>query len=297
MSLGDVERADAWREERTELLKCRVGASVVPIVGENERGRPVAIGSGVLLAIESDVLLLTAGHVLDYETKAVQPLPLYVGLGRAFLPLGSAHHTSEIPTAKSREDDKLDVGLVRLEVKSSGTWGVRFRCVLMIWILILFQVYVVRLALGFPLTKVKLDPAQRHAGFSGIGVTSLAKSHVDSEPVRWPNLAMEFDRENLRVEERISTGPEPRGMSGGALFGFDSLYARNPQEVKDRLEGILIGHRPRARLMVATHVSLFLQSIRYLYPHLRAAIPKSDITTVRSSTASGGDPGGHPGAK
>jgi hypothetical protein len=63
--------------ERVESLSAKFLPAVRPIYGGTKDGLPVHIGTCTLLKIGADRYLITAAHVIDYNTDA--DTTLYVG--------------------------------------------------------------------------------------------------------------------------------------------------------------------------------------------------------------------------
>ena len=111
-------RAEVKRTlERAKGLDCskvwepylrRPKASICPIFKETRRG-PEQIGSGVFLQVGDAHFLLTAAHVTDERHTKVLLVPAKTGFVNLF---GLFIETNG--TTRSRNDDKLDVAVVRL---------------------------------------------------------------------------------------------------------------------------------------------------------------------------------------
>lgn len=105
MSASDLLTPEALARLRqvtntlTERAQIRFREAVVPIYGSKHNGRPVHIGSAILLDINSTKVLLTAAHVVD----ANQFTTLYVGGGATLEPLDGEFSVTKAPSGRDRD--------------------------------------------------------------------------------------------------------------------------------------------------------------------------------------------------
>lgn len=86
---------------------------VVPIFTETSGGRPKLVGSSFLISSGKDSYLVSAAHVFD-ELKNGHELFFYME-PQIKRKLSGNLHLTKIPEGKSRKDDRLDVGVLKLE--------------------------------------------------------------------------------------------------------------------------------------------------------------------------------------
>src|SRR4051812_12573399 len=86
--------------------------ATIPIaLRQKKSSRSEVIGSGVLVNVHGEIVLLTAAHVIDREADGDLLIP-----GRKyFTPLSGDFFKSKPPSSGRREDDKFDIGYVCLD--------------------------------------------------------------------------------------------------------------------------------------------------------------------------------------
>ena len=86
---------------------------VVPVFAETSGGKPKLIGSSFLISSGKDSYLVSAAHVFD-ELLLGRELFFYIEPTTKRSLSGNLRLT-KIPVGKSRDDDRLDVGVLKLE--------------------------------------------------------------------------------------------------------------------------------------------------------------------------------------
>ncbi len=89
----------------------RMEQTTTPVFRESSRGRLESIGSAVLLNFGDEPLVLSAAHVLDDATTDTR---LYVGTHDSVRRLEGCWFKTRVPKSGRRQDDPVDVGVVRL---------------------------------------------------------------------------------------------------------------------------------------------------------------------------------------
>lgn len=269
------ERLDirGFVSDRAQAMARRLSSTVRPIVVEAKAGLD-PIGSGVLLGLGNAKFLLTAAHVLDQRASCRLLLSTTAGTR----PIGGEIVESVVPASGSREDDQVDVGVVRLsdtacegvppkdwirasqtdvdeEGYSEPTRGSTY------------------LVLGFMATRAKLDVAERRTKVPMFMLTSVAappevyrKLRIDDESY----LALEFDRRRVITPAGQQTAPRPLGISGGGIWGFRERQGGDPRLVAISIE---CHHKP-VKALVGTRLAMFFEVIRSRWPELGSSIPR-----------------------
>ena len=106
----DRQRADELLA-KAEELSTRILPVTVPLLELQSDGSFGLLGSGVLIAIAGIRFLVTAGHVQDFMHNS----QLTVGLSPELIPLVGKWKRLRSIIADSDDDDKIDIGIVRLD--------------------------------------------------------------------------------------------------------------------------------------------------------------------------------------
>lgn len=209
-----------------------------PVYWFDDRQRPEAIGSAVLLSFSSWRFLLTAAHVLRLRHTRT----LYVPSGASIIPIAGELTTIFDARAPSEAHDSADVTVVRL---AGDAWAESPLAAFAKW------------------EELDLDPANsfRHVfGLLGYPSTkqrnSVKGSRVEAAAYRTlatgasaqlyrklgrrpdTNLVLGFDKRRMWGPEGMLTAPDLHGMSGSGIWRFGpNLHAVTQAP---RLSGVLI---------------------------------------------------------
>src|ERR1051326_7888115 len=237
---------------------------VCPIYSVDERGRPVLTGSAVLLRIANTHFLLSAAHVLDGNAGST----LYYGGRGPLKPLEGIAQKSSLPAGCSREDDKIDTGLMELKpnIVSDLNRQHRFldaRHLQPNDVARPDSIYELR---GYPETRSKLNPTTRKVRpgpFSYLASPAGASQYTRQQVDACSHLLLKFDRNNSfnGTGQRI-TAPLPHGMSGGGVWKRRVDSRSDDLFQSGWLVGIAIEYEAEESIVVATRINLFLEAIR-----------------------------------
>ena len=258
----------------------KLTTTIIPILGSTERGKPCAVGSGILLAVGNERFLITAAHVLD-ENKVTT---LYLPGNSELVELSGPSRQSKPPENK-RGLDRFDTAYIQL----SGDIVSRINKVY--WFLppqlvdmndvstpgkfYMFTGYPHK-ALGvvYGTRKIagQLHSYADHASEAGI------YTHVDANPTS--NIVINFDEKRVQDGNgRIVTPKERQGMSGGGVWNFNG-GPQLPGVPKIRLCGVAIEHHKKHKCLLATKINFVLESIRSDFPGLSQFLPISETLEV-----------------
>jgi hypothetical protein len=265
--------------KRAMALACRLGPSVRPLV-TRINNRYELIGSSVLVEFGSQLFLFTAAHVLDQTS-------LLLGLPTGFAQLKGEAIKSTPPNGRRREDDRADIGIVRL--------GEEFRELLRdVRVLSASELDVDDqavdapatkhyLVLGFPSSKAKFSVVDRKARFEGFVLTSKAVPSSDYSLVGLTDhahIVLDFEQCDARASDGQTIAPKVNGVSGGGMWNLGDSF--DPEGFGARLAGIAIEwHRRKVRVIVGTRVSLYCEVLRQHRPDLANVIPKPTRIRVK----------------
>lgn len=252
---------------------------------DDHRNRPEPIGTCVLFAVGSRRFLVTAAHVLDEVHKS----PVYLGYGETMIPLDSGQIVGSVMPDSGRDNDPIDIGVLALQgdrylqLKDEDFLGPDEVDVNEVAEPEKFYI-----AIGFPADQVVHADIEPQLKFDGITSMGRGKPELfDELRVFSPHshILVEYEQECMVIGDDYKAAPDPHGMSGGALFRFDSVKAPGKDE-KDPLVGILIEFRRKHRLMVATQISFVIDVIRTGFPDLDSLLPQSDTLRIKSKVIS-----------
>lgn len=206
------------RKAIVELQPC-----VVPLFNADENGKAQLLGSAIIIAVEGEVFLCTAKHVLD-ECKKDRSL-LYICGPEELEPLSGAFRVSsdEVDTAilkltvtqaqRFRDAKPLNADSVANQVQAEHCKYVEF--------------------IGFPATKNKRSGKpfilKRHIQSNGCTVKEITPLKVRVKFNKKRNI-------DATSHKRV-TAPDPHGMSGGGMFGI----MMNDAAIEGKPKPLLIG--------------------------------------------------------
>jgi len=118
--------------------------------------------------------------------------------------------------------------------------------------------------------------------FPGISTTGKSKPEAFDELTEFSpvtHILVEYNHDRMAIGDSYDVPPNPEGLSGGALFRFDSLTS---PDAKDFLVGILIEHRRQQRVIVATQMPFVLETLRKGFPETDPLLPRSQRVRIKS---------------
>jgi hypothetical protein len=242
-----------------------------------------SMGSGVLLRTENHFFLITAAHVLDENQASGQTFQDLVTYGsNKLLILKGDSFRSTVPPGKTRDDDKIDIGFIKLEQHMVDQIGTdRF----------------------WPSSDVDLDDVGQPGflyGALGYPAEMNRLTEVDSiKPINPTpfNYTTEFRPPNVYKKFKASTDthvlltasnkksrlpggrkgkiPDLRGMSGGGIWRL--LGRHNLPIERPKLLAIIIeshANKPYGGIL-GTRMSFIFSAMRRVYPELEKELPTS----------------------
>lgn len=254
------------------------GLSVsAPLFYEDRPGRLRFLASAVFLAVADCRFLITAGHAIDEAARK----PLYAGGEEELVQVGTRgdEWRQSIPPNADRDDDKVDLAVLRLAQHEVAALGVGFVELSQLnpgYQPVLEPVVgTYYVCVGFPkgrqstwLRDGALVPRQMYLALRpGPPLAGIGSGYSDA----W-NLAAEFNREDgLNQDGQSVLLPDPVGMSGGGMWAVDRLVTDSPAE--PRLVAIGTAWNKRANVIIGTRIGLVLDAIADLEPRLAEHMP------------------------
>ena len=260
------DHAQLW--ERADPLAVRLLSAVRPLFLGRRNEPPEAIGTCVLLRVGPARLLLTAAHVVD-EFLGEDILILGNGLLEGIRAQGVR---IDPPKGKTREEDRIDVGILRVNSDHQLTIDGDFLTPASIGIDEPIRGSPTYLALGYPVKKTVVDSVARRVApwpvkYVGVRSSPLTYNRLRLHPST--HVVIDFDQRRTVTDEGIRAVMKPKGMSGGGVWWWRNASLDNKYELPDaRLTAILIEHRRTERVFIATRVFYHIAVIRKHWPDL-----------------------------
>ncbi|OAI15567.1 hypothetical protein A1507_14170 [Methylomonas koyamae] len=238
---------------------------VVPIFAEKPNGKPQLVGSSFLVSAGQDSYLVSAAHVFD-ELKFDNELFFYIAPATKRKLSGSLRLT-KIPEGKIRKDDRIDVGVLKLEGIGLTPYPEVDKVPLTI------DTFLPRalpregkqyLFVGYPESKSRVNPVARYVASEVYSFRNISATPQKYEALgisAQSHIAVRFDRKRtVGPDGKIRAFPEPSGISGSPVW---LLYdTRGPNEPRHTpVVGIAIEHHKKQRVIVATDIDVALRLI------------------------------------
>jgi hypothetical protein len=247
-------------EGAVQKLSGLLSRHVVPLFSEDRNRKPQPRGSGFLVSSASGSFLLSAAHVFDCP----RPLFFYVG-PKTLQWLSGELRLTKMPGGKSRESDRLDVGVLKLRSPVLPPYPQVDKYALPIGDLMagaLPRESKVYLVLGFPGSKsqphlVRRDVTSEPHGFwhTSAPIHTYTKIGVGPDS----HIVINFDgAKALGSDGEVRTFPSPLGMSGAPVWLlYDEIGPNDP--MRTPIVGILIEYRKPQKALIATDVGIALR--------------------------------------
>lgn len=199
-----------------ERAEVRFREAVVPIYGSKANGRPIHIGSAVLLDLDGTKVLLTAAHVIDENRFTT----LYVGGRQELKPVEGGFSVTGAPHGRDR--DHYDFAFYTIPKDLVDKLHGRFIGLNEISRSARFDQGRYYTALGYPNSKNrKYDPVRSSVKARLFSYSSVDKVDPDIA-AKLPgggdhHIFMTYDRLSRDEDGTVVNSTAPRGMSGGAV--------------------------------------------------------------------------------
>lgn len=268
MNFGAITVNDHTFEEETievKQLSDVLLRHIIPIFAEAPCGKPKLIGSSFLISSGKDSYLVSAAHVFD-ELKNNHELFYYVE-PKTKRKLSGNLRLTKIPEGKNRKDDRIDVGVLKLEEPGLPPYPKVEKDALTINAFMTEALPRERkeyLLVGFPESKSRVNPIARDVasvpyGFRGISIPSQEYAKLSISPQS--HIVLRFDRKHvIGYDGQIFTFPEPSGISGSPVWLlYDEHGLNDPNQTP--IVGIAIEHHKTSHTIVATDIAIALRLI------------------------------------
>lgn len=253
MTIREIE--NSWLESETGILRTlrqaadRLERHVVPILHMPNSADMASAGSGVLVTLYGRSYLASAAHVFDHCNSGVF-IPMPTGLVE---PLTNPINVTRLPRSGSREDDRFDIGFVRLTDDEVSTLGVDRMASLDNLGGTLPIATTMFLVLGYPHRDFSIDP---ETGAVSAELTSLMTGAAPDHDYRRAGVdrhfqfLLRFDRRSIATKRSVGAPPEMTGISGGGVWPV-SLNASDQSDQVPFFAGLVIERPPRFHSVLA----------------------------------------------
>lgn len=231
--------------------------STVCFFHDDENGNIAPFGSGVLIKYKDHHYVVTAAHVLAENYNE-----LFVLLNEkdVEMTLGGAIISSPMPESGNRDDDKMDISILRLDPRIVPDVLSQFTPIGISEIELNHKMneFGFYFAVGFPLTRTKIKRNE---------IQSLAWTYQSTPLFEFQferfgfnaskNISIKYDRNVTSAKNPdVHYSPNPRGMSGCGLWHFKSKDEKY-------LIGIIIENvtETNNKSLVATKIDVVLNMI------------------------------------
>lgn len=247
----------------SKLSNC-LSNHVLPLF-QHEKGKPKLVGTGFLVSTDLDDYLISAAHVFDELAKGNE-LFFYININTTAKLSGKLLRT-KLPPNKNRTEDKLDIGVLKLDKLIRPPYREIQKYSLSINALIpnaLPRDEKQYLIIGFPETKSRINPMARELKsklsiFRNISAPTIKYDELGLETSNHIVINFEIKR-TISPNKTIRTFPKPSGMSGAPVWLlYDNNNHNDPNQTP--IVGVLIEHHPSKKALVATDINIALKLI------------------------------------
>lgn len=220
-------------------------SSVKPILGDDDDGNPLVLGSGILLSLDGAYFLVSAAHVFDQA----KDLKIYIPCDDRPMPIKlNGFHT--VAPNDDREKDKYDFALCNLTAEQATNLGVESFLNETLIATIKTSSDHHCMALGFPKSRNKVSVAlKKIQGHLYRYITKSIRKEDDFSFFIYDNVLHAKDKDIIHdTEKHQYVKPvDPDGMSGGALIDVgplshweDVIKAGHEKTTQGKLLGMII---------------------------------------------------------
>lgn len=241
--------------------------SVRAIYGSTDKGRPVHIGSCVVIEYRDEKYLITAAHVLDNNKYTA----LYVsGEFETILITGKAFIT-RAPDG-DRKDDIIDFAIIHINDDMLESMGdLHYITEGEMELRSISGRYQCCLALGYPNSKNKYKAHRGNSlNESSFVYTAYLEHNADIYQKTGTNPDHHYllgysNKHLINESEEIVSSVSAKGVSGGGLFlierATDPVCFKPNTSSSGKLIGILIEYRKNQRILIYTKLSIIMKTL------------------------------------
>jgi hypothetical protein len=254
--------------------------------------------TGLLFGAGALRFLVTAAHVLDENFFRSEndfcDLVTY-GQGEAVIFRGESFRTT-IPNGRTRNDDPLDVGFIRLDAETVAQIGEdRFLSPANVDLNDTGAFPALYGALGYPARHNQtIEPGNEFQNnpfaFSYTAQLRSAQEHEALGISMASHLLLAASNNKGRRAAGFKAKiPDLHGMSGGGLWRYTE-YGQVANTRAPCLLGVLIAHRRRTGNILAARMGLLFEGLRRAYPELNEFLPHTTLADITVQMVTGPAP-------
>lgn len=246
-----------------------------------KNGNPHPHATGIFLMIENQHFLITAAHVVEnLQTE------IYIGYGKhKVVRLGGELSINQIPMNEKRDNDKIDVAIIKLDEESIGYVKQRYKFINILELGINHDIQKLPLysAIGFAASQNKFNKVKNQLNSNPFIYTTIPADediYTELNCKQFLNLIVQYDKKNVinYLTNQKQTGPDPFGISGGGLWYVPIQLVEKGDKVKKQLVAVLTEWPIiNKKYWISTRIDVFTEIIRQKY---KLKIIKSQIVNI-----------------
>jgi len=259
---------------------------LIYLCGPDKRLHPCA--TGLLFGAGALRFLITAAHVLDenfFRSETDFCDLVTYGQGQPVILKGESFRTI-IPNGRTREDDPLDVGFIRLDAEMVAQIGEdRFLSPANVDLKDNGEFPALYGALGYPACQnqtIEPDDESQIKPFA-FSYTAQLRSAQEHEALGISTashlLLAASNNKSRRAGGFKAKIPDLHGMSGGGLWRYTE-YGQAPNTRTPCLLGVLIERRRKTGNILAARMGLVFEGLRRAYPELNEVLPRTGLADI-----------------
>ncbi|MEB8345089.1 hypothetical protein OO010_03465 [Flavobacteriaceae bacterium KMM 6898] len=224
------------------------------------------IGSGVLIEIKQEQYLVSAAHVIEPNYIESMTIPN----GEILIELQGLLVTTALPLSQEREDDKIDLGIIKLNKACSKEIAKRFRFIELNEIdyehsFLTSHQY---MFCGYPNETTVVKNMEMEINPIPLKVrTKMTNKELFIVPdyaigTKW---ILDYDRnKQINISSKnLEHSPLPKGISGAGLWSIPCTPAKSIEDTDIRLIGIMTDYfELQDKVVCATNIKLVLDIIK-----------------------------------
>jgi hypothetical protein len=236
--------------------------STIPLFGNKSGKRPKLFGTGFFVSTKNSIYLISAAHVLDNFKE----LYFYISPSKKRKLTGKLILTKPA-TGTSRNEDKLDIAILRLEGVGLPPYPELNKYPIPISTLLPHAIprenkqYII---VGFPATRSHANPSSNvleAKAFSYSNVSSSLDVYSRMGVSPRTHIAISFDRNNVYGQDGSKlVFPDPHGMSGSPVWLLFDEKGINEKHFTP-VVGVVVEYHRNEKVIIATDIAHALGAI------------------------------------
>lgn len=274
-----IQLIDYYREIQNDAANDILKSTFQFLTENNRKTEPFA--SGIFIQVDETYFMISAAHVMEENYDE-----LYVPLEKNdSIKLGGELNINSIPSTLSRDDDQIDIAILKLDVKSIGIVSKFYSFIDVDEIEISHSTKQLPqyISLGYPCTQTKMKYGTNvliAKPFKYITMPADDEIYEQLECDPYRNIVVHYNKKRVLNYStgQFKTGPDTYGISGSGLWYIPFQLVEKGQKVDKKLVGIMIDWPTKNRkFWIAIRIDIITEVIRQKYS---LAILQSKIVRV-----------------